>query len=140
MRINTPSLAHASLADWENVYEPSEDSFLLIDALESDLDRIVDREPLICLEIGSGSGVVLSALGCLKNSFYIATDVNFLACDLTRRTGFANGSLIEAICADLSPLRDGIVDLVIFNPPYVPTSSEEVCSFLKTKTFKFLFL
>lgn len=132
MQIKTPSLAHTTFANWENVYEPSEDTFLLIDALELDFKRILDRKPVICLEIGSGSGAVLSALASSlgENAFYFATDVNVQACDLTRRTGFANQAVIEAICADLSPLRDSVVDLVIFNPPYVPTSSEEVFLFL----------
>ena len=43
---------------FKQIYEPSDDTFLLIDALYSDLEQLVSRKPFKCLEIGPGSGVV----------------------------------------------------------------------------------
>ena len=46
--------------DFQNVYEPAEDSFLLIDSLEKDLDHInFDKnKKLNSIELGCGSGLV----------------------------------------------------------------------------------
>ena len=50
--MNYPSFDHASYKDFEEVYEPSEDSFLLLDAIEADLSTIqIFKFPLVA-EIG----------------------------------------------------------------------------------------
>ena len=83
------------MADFDHVYEPSDDTFLLCDALENDRFELKEASPSIALEVGSGSGCVITFLttllkeeGVCCQSF--ATDVNPYAANATRRTAEAN--------------------------------------------------
>ncbi|XP_042236581.1 methyltransferase N6AMT1-like [Homarus americanus] len=131
-KIKTPVFSNITSEDLEHIYEPAEDSFLLIDALEKDLHLIRERKPSLCLEVGSGSGVVITALGTVlgPSCVYMSTDINPRACHTTREVGRLNGVDIEAVCTDLvSGVIDkdvGSVDILLFNPPYVVTPSDEV--------------
>jgi release factor glutamine methyltransferase len=109
--------AHIRLAD--KVYEPAEDSFLLADSAVSHA-----RDGMCILEIGTGTGFVSAVLKANVNLEIIATDINPYAARCARSNG------IEVIRTDMfRGLRSGpIFDLIIFNPPYLPTSDEEKVS------------
>jgi release factor glutamine methyltransferase len=155
----TPSTSHVS---FDTIYEPAEDSYLLLDTLSSESeaawlnDRFhlpskssistdVSASPLV-VEVGSGSGVVIAfAAANAKHIFgrddilALAVDVNRDACRATRQTvetairekiaennNIASSAkathYVSSLTADLvSPLRPGSVDVLLFNPPYVPT-------------------
>ena len=116
---------HATFQDWNLVYEPSEDTFLLLDALFA--DRAALRTSRVIVEIGPGSGVVSTYLAKLTSNKVLAVDVNAAACDLTKRTAEANEQRVDVMRGDLcGALRSYSVDALVFNPPYVPTSDEEV--------------
>lgn len=127
--METPSYSHLTAEDYDHVYEPSEDTFLLLDALELDLPSLLDRKPLICLEIGPGSGIIISALSKYLNyqpHGFFAVDINKFACNATKRTSQANGVNVEVLNMDLlSAFKPNSVDLLVFNPPYVPTPSDD---------------
>ncbi|QQK42462.1 Methyltransferase small [Penicillium digitatum] len=89
----TPDTSHVS---FDTIYEPSEDSYLFLD------------------------------------TFRRSTDVNRNACIATRKTAMTaiqaeqqpspRSVHIASLTADLcAPLRPGSVDVLLFNPPYVPT-------------------
>lgn len=159
----------------QSVYEPAEDSWLLVDTLSSDeecgylsqhLLRGLGR-PLVCMEIGSGSGYVLAYLhnllkwlgsdrvdnsdkcdgngsGRRRTHMFIASDINRHAVQATAMTleknrvkcwdvlcmNLADGFLQRARSSDGCGGGDSHsalkVDILIFNPPYVPTPQEEV--------------
>jgi len=99
--------------DPAQVYSPAEDSeFLCVTARREVLadDRV--------LEIGTGSGIIAATLQdnvhCL-----IATDINPHAVALTRARG------VPVVRADLTAGFRGPFDVILFNPPYLPTAPEE---------------
>ncbi|KAE9400010.1 S-adenosyl-L-methionine-dependent methyltransferase [Gymnopus androsaceus JB14] len=86
----------------------------------------------IFLEIGSGSGCVSAFAGKIldTSTLYLTTDINYRACNCTRRTGSQNNVTLDAIQTSFtqalhSRLKNS-VDIICFNPPYVPTVSTEV--------------
>ncbi|XP_026217260.1 methyltransferase N6AMT1 [Anabas testudineus] len=130
----TPSYSHAGRGDFRDVYEPAEDSFLLIDALEKDAEKLQRMSPCVCLEVGSGSGVVSAFLASVvgPSALYLCTDVNPAAAQCTAKTASCNDVLLQPVITDLVegllPQLSGKVDVLLFNPPYVVTPSEEVGS------------
>lgn len=126
--METPYLTHISSEDYKYVYEPAEDSFLLLDALEADLQTLISDKPSICVEIGSGSGVIVTAVAkVLKTSACFAIDINPHACSITKRTACENRAYVHVINMNLmNGFRSKLVDVLIFNPPYVVTSDDEI--------------
>ena len=47
-----PDLDHLAMADFRHIYEPSDDTFLLMDALEADAVALQALRPRIVVEIG----------------------------------------------------------------------------------------
>ncbi|EAW11262.1 S-adenosylmethionine-dependent methyltransferase [Aspergillus clavatus NRRL 1] len=142
----TPSTDHVS---FDTIYEPSEDSYLFLDTLSStsESEWLSTRfnstqsppSPLI-VEVGTGSGVVLGFVAANSHEIFgrrdiltLGTDVNRNACLATRTTvqtaiherqhdAPLKSAHLSSVLADLcSPLRPGTVDVLLFNPPYVPT-------------------
>lgn len=126
--METPYLTHITSEEFNYVYEPAEDSFLLLDALEADLSLLIDSNPVVCVEIGSGSGVIITAVAkSLHETACFAVDINSRACAITKRTAKFNEANLQVINMDLlNGFRPNSVDILIFNPPYVVTADEEL--------------
>jgi release factor glutamine methyltransferase len=99
----------------DGVYPPSEDSYLLIDAVAP------LTSPGTVLELCCGTGVVGLSLAN-KARHVVAIDLNPVAIRNTI-VNYRNSSLLEkldAVVGDLfTPLRGRTFDLVIMNPPYI---------------------
>ncbi|NXF33316.1 HEMK2 methyltransferase, partial [Nyctibius bracteatus] len=132
--LSTPRYDHVGpQGPFRDVYEPAEDTFLLLDALERDAAPLREARVEICLEIGSGSGVVSAFLASSiigSSALYICTDINPMAAYCTLETALLNNVHLQPVITDLvkglSPRLNGKVDLLLFNPPYVITPSEEM--------------
>ena len=143
-----PSLDHLSYKDFDNVYEPAADTFLLIDALQYELrtglfsDR---KDPAFALEIGTGTGLPSVFLrthwsnGQYKRPglFSYVTDVNTRALEVAVKTAevakdLSGQHFFEPLHCDLVsgllPRMAGCISILLFNPPYVPTSDNDVGS------------
>ncbi|KAI1356983.1 methyltransferase domain-containing protein [Xylaria sp. FL0043] len=97
------------------------------------------QQPLV-IEIGPGSGVVIAFVTAYAATLFGtrriltgAVDMNAHACAATAETvrravsdnpaTAAGDGFLGAVCGDLAaPLRDRCVDVLLFNPPYVPTA------------------
>jgi release factor glutamine methyltransferase len=171
-----PSLNHLHMNDYQNVYEPSDDTYLLIDAIGLDIDIMdkvadnkvsVDADDMLVrsnikrtLEMGCGTGVPSIYLAmrmrglnesdksdsCTKttdstnisenyNVVHYVTDINPDAIRIAKATAEVNGILKSDfkahqcdLASDLIPELENSIDILIFNPPYVPTPDAEVGS------------
>jgi release factor glutamine methyltransferase len=141
LKLSTPSTSHITT---QPVYPPSEDSYLLLDVfcLKAEQQFLARRFPTtsitpLLVEIGTGSGVVTAFLVANALSVFsrkdivaLGLDVSFTANCVTNTTvdvaitenevtaGFFCGSISSDLTSALIP---NSVDILVFNPPYVPT-------------------
>jgi release factor glutamine methyltransferase len=99
--------------------------------------------PPLLIELGPGSGVIVAFLTAHAEVIFgteilsLGVDVNPYACKATRTTaenalketkaghsGSGGSVYLSSLEGDLTtPLKPGEVDVLVFNPPYVPTDS-----------------
>lgn len=114
------------LSVYKNVYEPAEDTFLAADNLVvNENDRVLD--------VGTGCGI-LAILAAKKAEKVVATDINPHAVRCARRNAEVNtvadrldvrrGNLFEPLN------RSEKFSLIIFNAPYLPSTTTESRSWL----------
>lgn len=96
----------------DGVYDPGDDSFMLVEAALKDI-----RPGEKVLEVGTGSGIVSFFVKATTD--VVATDINPIACQNARING------IEVVRTDLFNGICGKFDVIIFNPPYLPTADDE---------------
>jgi release factor glutamine methyltransferase len=106
------------------VYNPAEDTFLLLESID------VTKQDTV-FEIGTGSGII--AFYCAQlGAKVLCSDINPHAIDLVKKSYEHNK---EKIKGSLEIRKGNLFDvlnrhehfsLIIFNPPYLPTSENEI--------------
>lgn len=98
----------------ETVYQPAEDSALLAAAAA----ETVGGDDLV-FEVGVGSGWVAERVAAETGARVVGDDLSPAAC------AEAAGRGVEVLRANLlDPVSDRAVDVVLCNPPYLPTPPE----------------
>ena len=102
------------------VYSPGNDTYLMASVLEDE-----DLEGLKCLEIGTGSGFLAEKMLEQGAEKVVAVDINSEAVEEAskRLQKFDN---FEVFRSDMFDEVEGKFDLVVFNPPYLPSEASEI--------------
>ncbi len=110
---DVPQLAEQR--DIETVYQPAEDSKLLADTVVEAVDP-----GQRALDVGTGSGYIATRLRREAGAEAIGVDLNPEACEQARDAG------VPVVRGDMvSPFHDEGFDVVVCNPPYLPTPPEQ---------------
>lgn len=133
----------------EDVYEPAEDTFLMADCAVSAFSAyrgsgLFNDDGYFVLEVGCGSGFVSAFL---QNHFsdlhLLAVDINPAAVLCAQMNGVRSFESdmfgifkkprrlrsIDTPIEDVTPAKPPLgFDLILFNPPYLPTSDDEKVS------------
>lgn len=106
------------------MYEPAEDSFLLLAILKKEVPNLLEKNPeMKILEIGAGSGIHLETLFNLG-----VKKKNIFSCDIDEKSvSHCNLLGFKCIHSDLFQNIKGKYNLIIFNPPYLPEDAREPC-------------
>ncbi len=112
----------------DQVYPPSEDTFLLMKLLNEFNKTLSSKTPIKhFMEIGCGSGLVsIYARRIFQEAVIVVTDINSSALETTRNNIISNGENLKHYQFINSNLLNSFsstieFDLVVFNPPYLPT-------------------
>lgn len=101
----------------EDVYSPDDDTYLLIDMLEIEEDQEI-------LEMGVGTGII-SLFCAAKGAKVTAVDIDKKAVELTKENSRINDiPLQDSIRSDLFSKVEGCWEMIIFNPPYLPSDKD----------------
>ena len=96
-------------------YEPREDTFLMLEPLAD-----LPLQGLRVLDVGTGSGI-LAAYCANKRADVTASDIDAGAIEELKSLAGRLGITLKLISCDLFSKIDDHFDIIVFNPPYLPS-------------------
>lgn len=110
---------------FENIYEPEEDSKLLLNVVSKYLSKFENKKLKVC-EVGVGSGFIsLNLAKNFKNIEFFGSDINRDAIDFTQNEFDENNLIINLKEGNLLEVFDDKFDVIFFNTPYLPLEDNE---------------
>jgi release factor glutamine methyltransferase len=103
----------------KTVYAPSEDSHLMLEAVAK-----LPVEGKKLLDVGTGSGI-LGLFCAMRGARVTVTEVDETALRRALRVAETLGLRIETILSDVFSDVEGLFDVILFNPPYLPSLAVE---------------
>ena len=103
---------------FREVYSPREDTFLVT-------DNISVEPNMRFLEIGIGTGLI-SICAAKQGAVVEGTDINPAAVANAKHNSRKNKIRARFFCGDLFEGISGKFDMIVFNPPYLPSSKNDI--------------
>jgi len=109
---------------YPEVYDPAEDTFLLLDSIKIKKDDFL-------LEIGCGCGII-GIICAKKGAKVVCSDINPYSITNTKENHEYNKDTIKGSIeirkGDMFSVvkKDELFDVIVFNPPYLPTKKEDL--------------
>lgn len=108
----------------ENIYLPSDDSFLILDVLKKEITKVYED----VLEIGPGSGILSLYLYNFADNLTLADiDENVITYlyKIKSKYDLNNFNIVKSdLFSNLDKIKK--YDVIVFNPPYVPSDKKEI--------------
>ncbi|MEM0026405.1 MAG: methyltransferase [Ignisphaera sp.] len=124
--IETISIDNIMIELNEEVYKPSDDTYIVVDAFNEVLHRS-KRLINLLIEVGSGSGYITISIlkTMLLRSMPHAILIDISPCAVTSSWNSIKLNDLDMYsdviqCDGLSCIRSFVADIIVFNPPYLP--------------------
>lgn len=101
----------------KNVYAPSDDTFLMLNAVAQ-----LGVKGRTVLDVGTGSGI-LGLFCAMRGAQVTISDIDESALRQAQQAARTLGLKLQPLLSDLFSKVQGQFDFVLFNPPYLPSST-----------------
>ena len=85
----------------------------------------IERKKVRVLDLCTGSGAIAIAIAKNTSATVSASDVSSSALEIAKANVLSSGAKVKCYLSDMFKAVDGKFDMVVSNPPYIPTKDIE---------------